>query len=300
MESCTCKKPDLRTFDGIPTCVGRGAFARLDDTTLSLETDTHSSDDINRSVPNDYSINILLDNDHYATNGRLEFSPVEYIHAPLDLKQGCCIRLIRLYSGRGDEKLFCEIVHVDLYDLPVYEAISYTWADEHDGCVPSKTLYCPQKILRITINCDKILRRICKPDFSRIVWIDSVCIDQQNLKERNNQVSIMKRIYTSATQVLNYAGASSTHVNLLMDCVRSKQDDTGRAISPQNLDLVMETLLYRTWFHRVWVLQEAIVAKRAVSIIGDKNIDFSLLSMEELAKHGVRPVMKDGLVPGIY
>jgi hypothetical protein len=85
-----------------------------------------------------------------------------------------------------------------------------------------------------------------------------------------------------------------------MDRVGSKQDDTGRVTSPQELDLALELLLYRTWFHRARALQEAIVAKRAVFIIGDKSIDFSLLSMEELAKHGLRPVMKNEVVPGIY
>jgi hypothetical protein len=99
-----------------------------------------------------------------------------------------------------------------------------------------------------------------------LIWIDSVCIDQGNLKERNHQVSMMKRIYAGASRVLVYAGDSSPHIDLLLDLVSDTQRDPNRVVSPQEMDLAMESLLYRKWFHRVWVLQEVIVAKRASSL----------------------------------
>jgi hypothetical protein len=110
----------------------------------------------------------------------------------------------------------------------------------------------------------------------------------------------MKQIYAGASQVLVYAGESSPYVDLLLDQVGNTQQEPNCTINSVDMDLAMESLLYRTWFHRVWVLQEVIVAKLVVFIVGERSIDFSLLSLQRLSELGVRPMMKDGLMPGIY
>jgi hypothetical protein len=71
----------------------------------------------------------------------------------------------------------------------------------------------------------------------------------------------MKQIYAGASQVLVYAGESSPYINLLLDEVSNTRQRSTPTINSQDMDLAMESFLYRTWFHRVWVLQEVTVAK---------------------------------------
>jgi hypothetical protein len=60
------------------------------------------------------------DEDYLGDDGP-ESVPTEYFHTPLNLKRSRCIRLIRVYPGRGDADLVCQIIHADLNNLPVYE-----------------------------------------------------------------------------------------------------------------------------------------------------------------------------------
>jgi hypothetical protein len=83
--------------------------------------DIRGSDVILQPNSNDHKTDALRNDDGYATNDGSESTPKAYIHTAMDLTQGCCIRLIRLYPGRGDEELVCQIVHVDLDSRPVYE-----------------------------------------------------------------------------------------------------------------------------------------------------------------------------------
>lgn len=39
-----------------------------------------------------------------------------------------------------------------------------------------------------------------------MLWVDAVCIDQENFKERGEQVKIIKQIYTRAARVLVWLG----------------------------------------------------------------------------------------------
>jgi hypothetical protein len=122
MDSCTCNKPDLRVFDGITICVGCGASAEPDNTTLSTSTTFQSSDfDIESPSSHNSTDLVSADDEDYLGDDGPESVPAEYLHAPLDLRHKCCIRLIRLYPGRDDEDLVCQIIPADLNKLPVYE-----------------------------------------------------------------------------------------------------------------------------------------------------------------------------------
>src|SRR4051794_14382121 len=85
-----------------------------------------------------------------------------------------------------------------------YEALSYTWGDERK----KSAVYCDdsQSPNYITANCAQALRRLRRAAKERVIWIDSLCINQNDLEERTRQVQLMPLIYSSASQVLIYVG----------------------------------------------------------------------------------------------
>jgi hypothetical protein len=50
------------------------------------------------------------------------------------------------------------------------------------------------------------LRRLRRPDRERLIWIDALCINQQDVRERNMQVGNMREIYSKADHVLIWLG----------------------------------------------------------------------------------------------
>jgi len=81
---------------------------------------------------------------------------------------------------------------------PEYEALSYTWGEP----VFPERLHVGDAIINITANLARALlyfRRMEKP---RALWIDAVCINQDNVQEKGQQVSIMGNIYRNAKRVM--------------------------------------------------------------------------------------------------
>lgn len=127
-------------------------------------------------------------------------------------------RVIVLEPAReAQQELRCKIKHFsstakeeDDSFLPSsleYEAVSYTWG------APTfpKILICQDNsILHITENLDAALRRFRLEDRNRYLWVDAVCINQNDLDERARQVSVMGDIYARASEVLVWLGEESS------------------------------------------------------------------------------------------
>jgi hypothetical protein len=58
----------------------------------------------------------------------------------------------------------------------------------------------------ITENLFSALHRMYDQFGSKAIWIDQICIDQNNLEERSNQVQIMGSIFQKAKQVVVWLG----------------------------------------------------------------------------------------------
>ncbi|KAH8688938.1 heterokaryon incompatibility protein-domain-containing protein, partial [Phaeosphaeriaceae sp. PMI808] len=122
------------------------------------------------------------------------------------------IRVMRLHPAEDfDSELICNILGVQFESdgFPDYEAISYAWEgqrpneDQYIICEDDNTK--PRKLL-ITRNSAIALRHLRKKDDVRILWMDSICIDQSSIQDRNHQVQLMGDIYTRAQRVLIWLG----------------------------------------------------------------------------------------------
>ena len=111
-----------------------------------------------------------------------------------------------------------------------YEAISYVWGDSSR----SASLYCSSAALGITQSIHDALVRIRLPDAPRRLWADQVCINQNDVAERSQQVELMNLVYQNATQVLvwldpDYEQLAADAVQMIMHLHGVFADDVAHA-----------------------------------------------------------------------
>jgi hypothetical protein len=97
-----------------------------------------------------------------------------------------------------------ELRVVSLQDCPRFIALSYVWGGYS---TPRDLINCNGNTsLEITTNCRNALIALRKHYGALTIWIDAICIDQQNILERNQQVSLMEEIYSWAERTLVWLG----------------------------------------------------------------------------------------------
>jgi hypothetical protein len=127
------------------------------------------------------------------------------------------IRLVRLLQGSSDEPIKCGIIHVELGSMS-YETLSYEWG------VPNyddTTIAIEGQPVQVRKNLWEGLQQIRLSDKDRIIWIDALCIDQQNIKERNHQVQLMGQIYRGADQLVVWLGHPDSKGAMALDIFKS-------------------------------------------------------------------------------
>jgi hypothetical protein len=217
---------------------------------------------------------------------------------PYKLLRNDYVRLVKVLPGGFHDPLHCEILEADLNLQPVYDALSYVWGD-------------PKSTVRIklhghdfpvTQNLDCALRYFRDGQFARIIWVDALCINQNDIQERNSQVKRMHRIYKLATTVFIWTGEERVDdhplfpeppmpvtrlFSRLWEIYRVKPfPEHSDPSSPSNGQIELReddfTILQwirslvhfanRAWFTRLWVVQEAVINLEAEIVCGHYSI----------------------------
>lgn len=210
---------------------------------------------------------------------------------PLDPDVDDSFRLMELHAGQGEDQITLRLMDCHVKSAPPYESLSYTWGDASQQ-VPVRVFYgrgigiddnphdSSHKTfeMNITANCHAALKRLRRPETSRMLWVDSICIDQSMIPERNRQLGLMTNIYQNATQVLIYLGESDDSSDSVMSWIRELDSPSdfgdGSDPAPPSKES-LEQFFQRPWFHRVWILQEAAFAKQAIVICGGEETDWT-------------------------
>lgn len=164
---------------------------------------------------------------------------------------------------------------VHLSDRHVYEPLSYTWEDydtvqpsddkTEDDFHPALFLSGTTHYLDLTSNCAKALYSVRKPTTDRTIWVDSICVNQDDPEERSHQVNLMKEIYARAFTVLVYLGRASTDDDSSSDIAMSLLGQPDRLQVFGQLDAreatSLKRLFERPYFRRMWIVQEVALAK---------------------------------------
>ena len=148
-------------------------------------------------------------------------------------------------------------------------------------------------MLPVNDNLYFALLRFRLPKQLRVLWVDDICINQDDEKERGQEVQIFHRIYAEAQNVLIWLGSKSEDSDVAMDFFprmmshladkRSKQEITDPDLpSLKNAAyktpkmIALNNLLSRPWFTRVWTLQEGAFATRAMVVCGRKEVPYNI------------------------
>ena len=89
-----------------------------------------------------------------------------------------------------------------LGDVPKYDCLSYTWTKEKPTC----PIQCNGQTTYVRPNLFAVLRRLRHSSQTKALWIDAICINQDDPEEKNHQVPLMHRIYHGANRVIIWLG----------------------------------------------------------------------------------------------
>ena len=190
------------------------------------------------------------------------------------------IRLLRLSKGALSDPLHGTLTTASLDDATLnFEALSYAWADESGDASRRKVIFLGRfwDMLAITANCFAALRRMRRAERDVLVWVDAICIDQGNHTERNSQVGLMARIYSSARELFVYLGEGDRGLEAVVGMLAAPFRQA------QMADPGMVQALFRCrYFSRMWVIQEVANAKTAVIHYGAKSVRWAGLAEKRL------------------
>ena len=217
------------------------------------------------------------------------------------------IRLFCLESAKDRlSPLYGTMKEVNLLGIAQpYEALSYACGAYN----PSVKLYCDGPVyVLITETLASALRQFRLPDQNRLLWVDSVCIHQTDIPEKNHQVgTLVARIFQDATTVLGWLGAAdkdtvrafeiihelSQHVNSIVgfatkDVVKEipktlRLQLGQKYLSNNSTADVIGSIFNRDWFNRRWILQEVILARDVIVQCGKHTLHWDTLVRASLA-----------------
>lgn len=226
---------------------------------------------------------------------------------------------IRSTVNRDSSNIECELFQTRIGSAPSYETLSYTWGRNSRDCPvrvqnisvsPAENSRFPTRASRlgtelryVTSHLQAALINLRRVSEDRVVWIDQLCIDQNNVEERNTQVALMAEIYRNAQRTIIWLGSGSIlhqdEVFIANTADRMNFRPLIREISSiHDQDLLKQLigfgkgshfsedgmrrrralaeLLNRSWFVRAWVFQEAVVSKTSQIICGGLDMDFDI------------------------
>lgn len=127
-----------------------------------------------------------------------------YDSFPLPLNSRC-IRLLEVQPDLCSEEtgpIHANFHVVNLDEQPVFSALSYVWGtDTH-----LRTIVCASSVVKVTENCHSALQSLRKKLEKFTIWIDALCINQDDQAEKVQQIMLMERIYSGAKIVYIWLG----------------------------------------------------------------------------------------------
>ncbi|TGJ83956.1 hypothetical protein E0Z10_g4812 [Xylaria hypoxylon] len=223
-------------------------------------------------------------------------------------------RLMHLSPGTGSHTLECTLSIIDVANSPLrYEALSYVWGTEK----AQQPIKCYGYNIPITLNLQHALLALRHPTLVRPLWVDAICINQQDMDERARQVAYMRLVYQYASRVVVWLGPESSVTKGGLARARelceyrtmllaTSRESSGLAVPPAHTNiqadrmmlegLIAESgsaeagaqsvndliqLLETTYFERVWCIQEIVASKECICKSG--NVEFNFYDLLSLA-----------------
>jgi Heterokaryon incompatibility protein (HET) len=218
-----------------------------------------------------------------------------------NLKSGSAdFRVLDLQPGSKGDPIQCQIWTTSVASSTSYEALSYCWGDKSI----TKDIYIGECSFPVTTNLYAALHSLRLKDVARTMWIDAICINQSSTEEKESQIGLMRDIYQQADRVVIWLGLSKPKTRLAFILLEAwtpsgvgkwrfgTQPMTSKEVQLQNkvidelrfvlsdpelgegAQIFFTDVITRDWWRRVWILQEAALAKELLVKCGDHELDW--------------------------
>ncbi|KAI0096651.1 heterokaryon incompatibility protein-domain-containing protein [Nemania sp. FL0031] len=213
----------------------------------------------------------------------------------------------------------CRLSEHSIDHPPRYIPVSYTWGPSEVSEVASQqssstSPHHPPNVLlngtvwEITPSLSELLHALFSTPANEreYLWVDALCINQGDVKERTDQVNLMCRIYSQGAFVFVWLGPANEHTTKVLTMISQlaktyralrKQDDSMNVLNAiQNLSaadslrllglderttsddwIAFDCFYRRRWFFRVWTIQEFALSSAVVGWWGVKSINWEEL-----------------------
>ncbi|GAW19324.1 hypothetical protein ANO14919_088100 [Xylariales sp. No.14919] len=204
------------------------------------------------------------------------------------------IRLLQLMPHRDERApIRCHLIDHPLLGPSLgegphlYEALSYVWGSSEKP----RLVYTEAGYIAVTKNLHAALLRLRDRTLPRVLWVDSICINQDDIEERGCQVQLMAMVYAKATRVVVWleelvADSHQLNGDTITDSSHALEVIRAAADSQFNNYQIDETshegiikLFQRSWFRRIWVLQEVSAARQILIMARHREIDGHAFSL---------------------
>lgn len=274
------------------------------------------------------------------------------------------VRLLELQPSQNlDDKIVCRLVTTNITEELDFLALSYIWGDP---AVNEKITVNSSKV-SVPVNLAEALRHIravflpsqeqshefgprwlshklkqfrsMLPDHScpgkppvLLVWLDALCINQQDAGEKSEQRVNISHIYKSATMVIGWLGLDDESTALLLETIRAIDgampphwgDADDRRRHPANYAphhawlerlrpmweepprpgeqlppawVAIRRFYHRPYFWRGWLLEEIALARSPALLVGTTIVPWMLVLRMTLCLEEVKDVGSDVFPP---
>ncbi|KIW99313.1 uncharacterized protein Z519_00976 [Cladophialophora bantiana CBS 173.52] len=169
------------------------------------------------------------------------------------------------------------LVEVPLDKLPPFQSISYVCGPQEQ-----RAIICNGRLLFINRNCALALYHLsCDLEDSEngYIWVDQICIHQDDAAEKGQQVALMAEHYSCSSRTAAWIGESDEELEELFDT--HNKPTTAMLIGHGNgLPFQREgiaKLFSNPWFRRGWIVQEAGLSRELELFCGSYVISWGTL-----------------------
>ena len=214
-------------------------------------------------------------------------SAASYPNVPLNLELACT-RLLAIYLD--DSRTICG--HLETFEIsrcPPFIALSYEWGPHsptHDILLHGK-LYPIRENLFNAMHALLEYRQKTDPSSKypedyltdrniimlQYIWIDFICVNQERLAERNQQVDLMKHIYSRATVVVAWLGSGNDFTTSIMHGFHKYREKSYFDLRSKTLYKLLASFFDLEYFHRLWIVQELVLSQQLIVMCGQEAIN---------------------------
>lgn len=174
------------------------------------------------------------------------------------------IRILTLHPGTWSSPVVCTLENIALDDAVGGDggfcALSYTWGPPTQ---PRCAIWINDGVNTVGEQLFEALAHLRDAREPKRLWVDAVCIRQDDNNEKSTQLPLMTDIYSCASDVCIWLGPDEDDSGYALATVRAAHSNgkpDGSSLPPKRLVKALTGILRRQWFSRLWIIQELALA----------------------------------------